>query len=206
MIALDIAGAFDLVWHRGLLATLEQLGVTEWLLELFSSYLYGRSLRVVVSGCTSASFPVETSVPQGSILGPLLWNIYFNDLLQCLPVALAYADDCTLSHSYIREEAANVIDTINHQLDDILAWSSKWQIKFAAQKTQVILITRLREDARLLAGQLRFGEDTLAIQDYKHFRGGGRLQTEFRPPPGERGPQSLPYGDTPASSKTPTRR
>ena len=162
MIALDIGVAIDRVW---LLAKLKQLGVTGWLLELFSSYLYGRSLRAVVSGCTSATFPVDASVPQGSILGPLLWNIYFNDL-QCLPVASANADDCTLSPTYTREEATNVIDATNRQFDNILAWGRRWQIKFAAEKTQAILITRPREDARLLAGQLKFGEDTLAIQDY----------------------------------------
>ena len=50
VIALDIAGAFDRVWRRELLAKLEQLGVTGQLLELFSSYLYGWRLRVVVSG------------------------------------------------------------------------------------------------------------------------------------------------------------
>ena len=114
VISLDIAGAFDRVWHRGLLAELEQLGVTGRLLELFSSYLYGRSLRVMVNGCTSVTFPVEASVPHGSILGPLLWNINFNDILQCLPVALAYADDCTLSQCYAREEIVHAIDISNH--------------------------------------------------------------------------------------------
>ena len=150
VIALVIIEALDRVWHRGFLAKLEQLGVTGQLLELFSSYLYGRSLRVVVSGCTLATFPVESSVPQGSILSPLLWNIYFNDLLQCLPVASAYAENCTLSHRYTREKAANVIDATNRQLDDILAWGSRLQVKFAAKKTQAILISRSRKDTRLL--------------------------------------------------------
>ena len=69
-------------------------------------------------------------------------------------MASAYGDDCTLSHSYTREEVANVIDATNHQLDDILAWGRMWQVKFAAEKTQAILITRSCQDARLLAGQL----------------------------------------------------
>lgn len=165
VIALDIAGAFDRVWHRGLLAKLEQLGVTGRLLELFSSYLRGRSLRVVVGGCTSAAHPVEASVPQGSILGPILWNIYFNDLLQSLPVASAYADDCTLSHSYDRGAVAEVLEVANRQLGDIMAWGRRWQVRFAAEKTQAIIISRSREDLRLLEGRLRFGEDTLAFKD-----------------------------------------
>ena len=73
----------------------------------------------MVSGCTSATFPVEASVLQRSILGLLLWSIYFNDFLQCLLVASAYADDCTLSYSYTREEAENDIDATNRQLNDI---------------------------------------------------------------------------------------
>ena len=116
VIALDIAGAFDRVWHRGLLAKLEQFGVAGDLLELFSSYLQDRCLRVVVSGRTSATYPIEASVPQGSILGPILWNIYFNELLQSLPLASAYADDCTLSHSYNRVEIAYVIEDTNRHL------------------------------------------------------------------------------------------
>ncbi len=119
----------------------------------------------MVGGRTSAAYPVEASVPQGSILGPILWNIYFNDLLQSLPVASAYADDCTLSQSYDRGAAADVIETANRQLGDIMAWGRRWQVQFAAEKTQAILISRSREDARLLEGKLRFGEDTLAFKD-----------------------------------------
>ena len=164
VIALDISGAFDRVWHKGLLAKLEQRGVAGHLLELFSSYLQHRSLRVVVGGCASTAFPIEASVPQGSILGPILWNIYFNDLLSSLPVASAYADDCTLSYSYNREEAAEVIEATNRHLSDIMAWGRRWQVKFAAEKTQAMLISRSWRDAKLLEGQLRSGEDTLAVK------------------------------------------
>ena len=171
VIALDIAGAFDRVWHKGLLAKLEQLGVTGHLLELLTSYLAGRSLRVVVNGSTSATYPVEASVPQGSILGPLLWNVFFNDLLQSLPVASAYADDCTLSQSYNREEAAEVIQITNRHLGEILAWGERWQVKFAAEKTQAMLITRSPWDVRLLEGQLKFGDDILAVKDSVNILG-----------------------------------
>ena len=171
VIALDIAGAFDCVWHGGLLAKLEQLGIEGKLLQLFSSYIHGRSLKVVVNGCESATYPVGASVPQGSVLGPILWNIFFNDLLHSHPAASAYADDCTLSRSYTRDEAATVIDDTNRQLGDILAWGDRWQVKFAAEKTQAIVISRSKEDARRMEGRLKFGNDTLTVQDSVNILG-----------------------------------
>ena len=195
------------MWHKGLLAKLEQRGVTGHLLELFSSYLQRRSLRVVVGGCTSAAFPIEASVPQGSILGPILWNIYFNDLLSSLPVASAYADDCTLSCSYNREEAAEVIEATNRHLSDIMAWGRRWQVKFAAEKTQAMLISRSRRDVGLLEGQLRFGEDTLAIKESINVLGvevdstlsfARHLESVAR--------RASLRVNPPASSKTPARR
>ncbi|KAG0722238.1 hypothetical protein GWK47_044879 [Chionoecetes opilio] len=64
-----------------------------------------------------------------------------------------------------REETANVIDATNRQLGDITAWGRRWQVKFTAEKTQAMVISRLREDTRLLEGKLKFGDDTLAIKD-----------------------------------------
>lgn len=71
-IALDIAEASDHKWHWGFLAKLEQLGITGRLLEVFSSILQGGSLRVVVSGSTLAIYLTEESLPQGSVLDPIL--------------------------------------------------------------------------------------------------------------------------------------
>ena len=62
-------------------------------------------------------YPSEASVPQG----PNLWNIYFKDLLQSLPLASAHADVCTLSHSYTRNETVNVMEDTNRQLRVIIA-------------------------------------------------------------------------------------
>ena len=116
MVALDIAGAFDKVWHRGLLEKLRAKGIQGGLLQLLGNYLEDRSLSVVVNGQTSESLPVEASVPQGSILGPLLWNIYVDDLLQLLPAVTACADDCTLSYSYHRQDSGRAAEAINQEL------------------------------------------------------------------------------------------
>ena len=70
--ALDIAGAFDRVWHKGIIAKLRSLGIAGPLLSLLEDYLHGRTMQVVVNGQTSSKFPIEASVPQGSVIGPLL--------------------------------------------------------------------------------------------------------------------------------------
>ena len=165
VIALDIAGAFDTVWHRGLIAKLEQLGITGDLLHLFSSYLTGRSLRVAINGHTSSSFPVEASVPQGSVLGPILWNIYLNDLLQSVPSVNAYADDCTLSWTYKRDETEAVVQSANAVLNAVMAWGDRWQVQFAPDKTQAMVVSRSPWDASEMRGRLMMGANIIPLQE-----------------------------------------
>ena len=71
-----LSKAFDTVPHQSLLQALSQIGVSGKLLQWFESYLSGRSQRVVLNGCSSTSISVRSGVPQGSILGPLLFIIY----------------------------------------------------------------------------------------------------------------------------------
>ena len=80
----DFSKAFDRVNHDTLLSKLNSLGINEPLLSWFQSYLRGRTSKVVVSGYSSDPFPVNSGVPQGSHLAPLLFNIFINDIGQCL--------------------------------------------------------------------------------------------------------------------------
>ena len=94
---LDLSKAFDKVWHEGLIHKLKSMGVSDSLLKLFQSFLTNRFQRVLLNGQTSEWLPVKAGVPQGSILGPLLFLIYINDLSENIESTVKlFADDTSL--------------------------------------------------------------------------------------------------------------
>ena len=89
---LDISKAFDNVLHDGLIFKLESYGISGPLLALINSYVANRYQRVVLNGKCSKWSPIIAGVPQGSVLGPLLFLVYINDLVDKL-----FADDTSLN-------------------------------------------------------------------------------------------------------------
>ena len=119
MVFLDISRDFDKVWHKGLLYKLESLGVRGSLLKWFESYLSNRKQRVVVDGQTSSWCTIEAGVPRGSVLGPLLFLIYINDITMNIHSdksnCLLYTDDTSLFD--IVENPNDSADKLNHDLE-----------------------------------------------------------------------------------------
>ena len=97
VIALDISKAFDRVWHKALLAKLPAYGFTPSFCKLISNFFSNRFISVVVDGATSASFPVSSGVPQGSVLSPTRFLLFINDLLHATASDIhSFADDSNL--------------------------------------------------------------------------------------------------------------
>ena len=136
----DISKAFDRVWHKGLLHKLQGIGCSEKILLWFSSYLSDRRQRVVLNGIFSDWMAVFAGVPQGSILGPLLFLIFINDIVKCIGVSIRlFADDTSL---YIIDDLPDQTAIIlNTELKTISDWANSWLVAFNASKTLSIIFS-----------------------------------------------------------------
>ena len=126
---LDISKAFDKVWHKGLIHKLKQNGIGGPLLKLLTDFLKSRKQRVVLNGQHSSWSDVLAGVPQGSILGPLLFLIYINDLsdgLQCNPKL--FADDTSLFATVHNINKAT--NDLNNDSIKITKWAFQWKMNF----------------------------------------------------------------------------
>ena len=137
---LDISKAFDNVWHKGLLAKLKSTGINGPLLQWFESYLTERYQRVTIEGTSSDWARIEAGVPQGPVLGPLLFLIYINDIADNVSsTCFLFADD-----SLLLDEVISQIDTankLNNDLDSISMWADRWLVTMNANKTKNMIFS-----------------------------------------------------------------
>ena len=140
MVFCDVSKAFDRVWHKGLIFKLKQLGIDGDLLEWISNYLDNRQQRVVLKSSMSSFKSTNAGVPQGSVLGPMLFLVYVNDISKSLlSLTRLFADDSSLFYS-----ASNIQDIegiISYDLQVLTSWAKQWLINFNPQKTEALLFT-----------------------------------------------------------------
>ena len=122
---LDISKAFDKVWHNGLIFKLKQNGVSGKLIKFFESYLHNRKQRVMINGSYSDYASIESGVPQGSVLGPLLFLVYINDLEKNIKSNVKFFADDTMLYSVVKDPLITAAD-LNHDLDTINKWAHQW--------------------------------------------------------------------------------
>ncbi|MEW8546021.1 MAG: reverse transcriptase domain-containing protein, partial [Candidatus Thiodiazotropha sp.] len=137
----DISKAFDRVWHSGLLYKLRAAGVTGDVLAWFENYLSDRRQRVILPSISSDWAFIRAGVPQGSILGPLLFLLYINDIVVDIGSNIRlFADDTSL---FIIVENPNVAaDCLNTDLNKISRWAATWLVTFNPTKTEALLFSR----------------------------------------------------------------
>jgi hypothetical protein len=136
--SLDFSKAFDCLDHSILLRKLSDVGLSSRCVAWFRTYLLNRTQCVKYNNTLSDQLPVTSGVPQGSVFGPLLFNVYINDLLQSLPdgSCIAYADDVTLVTS--GKTLNDVTLQLQKLLDHVSTWAKLNRLSFSYSKCNVM--------------------------------------------------------------------
>ena len=138
VVYLDFQKAFHKVPHRRLLTKVPALGIDGDIASWIERWLSKRRQRVVVNGHASEWIPVSSGVPQGSVLGPLLFIIYVNDMDDGILAKISkFADDTKLGINVAKEENTSLMQ---ESLDKIGEWSDIWQMPFNVNKCKVMHI------------------------------------------------------------------
>lgn len=136
VIYLDFKKAFDSVPHQRLLSKLKSYGVIGPLWIWIQDFLLGRRQRVKVNGSVSSWADVTSGIPQGSVLGPILFVIYINDLPDAvMSTTKIFADDTKLFRSLLNPDDHQ---KLQEDLNQLVKWSQKWQLGFNESKCKVL--------------------------------------------------------------------
>ena len=156
LVLLDFSSAFDTINHSMLLSRLhDRFGITGTALEWFKSYLSSRSVSTRIGSTVSPVSPLVHGVPQGSVLGPVLFTLYvapLEDVIYAHGInCIMYADDSQL-YTILKHPQSDTIQSVEHCVNDIKIWSTQNNLFLNDGKTEVIHISSKFRSASLFAG------------------------------------------------------
>ena len=166
----DLSKAFDTIDHDILLAKLDHYGIRGCMLEWLKSYLNSRQQYVEFNGCKSNASFITTGVPQGSILGPLLFIIYINDLPCCTKLhTVKFADD---SNFVIKgKDLPSLSETLNIELRNVDEFFKANKLKLNAKKTKLVCFRRKGRDVNLDDYPVYLDNEKLDFEEETTFLG-----------------------------------
>ena len=136
VIYLDFMKAFDKVPHQRLLHKLKAYGIGSNIVTWMEDFLIGRKQQVCVNGQLSQSVNVTSGIPQGSVLGPLLFVLYINDMPDKIKSNIfLFADDTKI---FTNSSTDQGIQDLQQDLDKLMDWSNNWLLKFHPSKCRVL--------------------------------------------------------------------
>ena len=166
-IFLDISKAFDRVFHKGLIHKLKQVGISGNLLQVIKSYISNRQQRVLLEGEISDLETLLAGVPQGSVLGPLLFLIFINDIAETVKCSISLFADDTNIYSVTNLRDNNVLFALQLDLVKIEKWAKTWKVDFNAAKTEMVIFSKNRNVYN--PSLYFFGKKIQIIDSHKHL-------------------------------------
>lgn len=170
LVLLDVEKAFDSVWHFGLIYKLIQFSFPMFLVKLIRNFLKDRYFCVAVGDSFSDLHEIPAGVPQGSVLGPLLYNIFCSDMPAIAPCKFAaYADD--LAIYFTHEFSQDILTELQCSIDKLEDYYFRWKISINSNKTQAIFFTRKRKLCYLPTCNLTISGSSIAWSDNIKYLG-----------------------------------
>ena len=161
LVLLDLSAAFDTINHSILIQRLQTVfGVTGSALSLLLSYLTDRSQSVLIRQARSSEISLSRGVPQGSVLGPLLFSLYTTPLSHILNASLIqyhmYADDTQLYISFSGSDSDHALASLSSVLDRLYNWFCENKLSINPSKTEYLLIGTPQQTSKVLDSSISF--------------------------------------------------
>ena len=168
----DIAGAFDKVYHNGLIYKLIKLKIPFYIINFLIEFLKDRKFCVKIGSFSTTEMQIETGVPQGAVLSPILFSLYINDI----PLnnkknetgSVLFADDLAYFNIY-KSFSPKIVDHINNHLKNLEVWLNKWRLKMAAHKCNYIVFSKHEMEKNVF--KIRLYDTMIKIEESPKFLG-----------------------------------